>query len=194
MKVAMYVRVSTRGQTVKNQLKDLKQVASNAGWDVVEIYKDEGISGAKGRDGRPELDRMLKDATRRRFRKLMVWDISRLGRSLGDLIETTRELEEAKVSLFFHRDAVDTATASGKLFFHIVGAIGEFERERIRERINSGLDRARAQGKVLGRKKGSYTIDRAKVRKLRDAGGSIRGVAKELGISPSTVQAALKAG
>ena len=192
MKIALYLRVSTSSQTVENQRRDLESVASNAEWEIVEIYKDEGISGAKGRKGRPGLDRMLKDATRRRFKKLLVWDISRLGRSLGDLIEITRELEKAGVGLYFHRDAVDTESASGRLFFHIVGAIGEFERERVSERILSGLERAKAQGKVLGRPKGSFTANRSKIRKLRDEGNSIRKVAETLKISPSTVQAALK--
>jgi len=188
MKVALYVRVSTKEQTVKNQLRDLRKVAKDAGWEIVETYSDNGISGAKGRNGRPELDRMLNDATRRKFKKLLCWDISRLGRSLADLMEITKALEEAKVSLYFHKDAVDTSTASGRLFFQIVGAIGEFERERISERITAGMARRKDSGKAIGRQVGAFTIDKKKVHKLRKNGLSLRGIAKEMGISLSSVQ------
>ena len=98
---------------------------------------------------------MLDDATRRRFKKLLVWDLSRLGRSLRDLIGISDHFQERSIDLYVHKDAIDTGTASGRLFFHIVGAIGEFERERIRERINAGLARAKAEGKKLGRPEGT---------------------------------------
>jgi DNA invertase Pin-like site-specific DNA recombinase len=187
MKVAIYLRVSTKGQTVNNQLRDLEAVAKNANWEITQVYSDNGVSGAKGRAKRPELDKMLNDATRRRFSKLLAWDISRLGRSLSDLLEITKTLEEAKVSLYFHRDAVDTSSASGRLFFNIVASIGEFERERISERITAGLATAKAKGKTLGRKKGFYTSDVKNIQKLRKEGSSIRGIAKALGCSPTTV-------
>ena len=195
--VALYLRVSTDGQTVANQKRELEGMAKRAEWKIVEVYQDKGISGAKGRNGRPELDRMLNDATRRRFKKLLVWDLSRLGRSLRDLISITDQLQELAIDLYVHKDAIDTATASGRLFFHIVGAIGEFERERMRERINAGLARAKAEGKKLGRPEGS-TKDKVKhqadIVSLRDAGMSIRKIAGALSVSTSTVQAALKRG
>ncbi len=182
-------------QTVANQRRELEGMAERAGWNIVEIYQDKGISGAKGRNGRPELNRMMEDATRRRFKKLLVWDLSRLGRSLRDLISITDHFQELGIDLYVHKDAIDTSTASGRLFFHIVGAIGEFERERIRERINAGLARAKADGKKLGRPKGS-TVDKVKhqadIVSLRDAGMSIRKIAGALRVSTSTVQAALK--
>jgi len=192
--VAFYLRVSTDGQTVANQLRELEAVAERAGWNVVDVYQDKGISGAKGRSGRPELDRMLSDATRRRFKRLLVWDLSRLGRSLRDLIDMSEHFQQVGVDLYVHRDAIDTGTASGRLFFHIVGAIGEFERERIRERINAGLARARQQGKKLGRPVGTTkgTIKhQAEIVTLRQAGLPIRKIASALRISTSTVQAAL---
>ncbi len=140
---------------------------------------------------------MLDDATRRRFKKLLVWDLSRLGRSLRDLIGISDHFQERSIDLYVHKDAIDTGTASGRLFFHIVGAIGEFERERIRERINAGLARAKAEGKKLGRPEGTT---KAKVKhqdeitSLRGAGMSIRKIASTVRVSTSTVQAALRRG
>ena len=193
--VALYLRVSTDGQTVANQRRELEDMAKRAGWKIVEVYQDKGISGAKGRNGRPELDRMLNDATRRRFKKLLVWDLSRLGRSLRDLISITDHFQELGIDLYVHKDAIDTGTASGRLFFHIVGAIGEFERERIRERINAGLARAKAEGTRLGRPVGT-TKDKVKhqteIVSLRGADMSIRKIAGTLNVSTSTVPAALK--
>ena len=196
-RVALYLRVSTGGQSVANQKRELEAMAKQAGWKIVEVYQDKGISGAKGRNGRPELDQMLNDATRRRFKKLLVWDLSRLGRSLRDLISITDHFQELGIDLYVHKDAIDTGTASGRLFFHIVGAIGEFERERIRERINAGLARAKAEGKTLGRPEGTTknkVKHQAEIVSLRDAGMSIRKIAGALSVSTSTVQAALKRG
>ena len=166
-----------------------------AKWKVIEVYQDKGVSGANGRNGRPELDRMLDDATRRRFKKLLVWDLSRLGRSLRDLISISDHFRERSIDLYVHKDAIDTGTTSGRLFFHIVGVIGEFERDRIRERINAGLARAKAEGKTLGRFEGTTKAKvkhQAEIVSLRDAGMSIRKIASTVRVSTSTVQAALK--
>ena len=114
-RVALYLRVSTDGQTVANQRGDLEAMAERAGWQIVDVYQDKGVSGAKGRNGRPELNRMMEDATRRRFKKLLVWDLSRLGRSLRDLISITDHFQELGIDLYVHKDAIDTGTASGRL-------------------------------------------------------------------------------
>ncbi len=138
---------------------------------------------------------MLDDATRRRFKKLLVWDLSRLGRSLRDLISISDHFRERSIDLYVHKDAIDTGTTSGRLFFHIVGVIGEFERDRIRERINAGLARAKAEGKTLGRFEGTTKAKvkhQAEIVSLRDAGMSIRKIASTVRVSTSTVQAALK--
>jgi DNA invertase Pin-like site-specific DNA recombinase len=193
--VALYLRVSTGGQSVANQRRELEGMAKRAGWKIVEVYQDKGISGAKGRNGRPDLDRMLDDATRRRFKKLLVWDLSRLGRSLRDLISIADQFQEVGIDLYVHKDAIDTSTTSGRLFFNIVGAIGEFEHERIRERINAGLARAKAEGKKLGRPEGttkSKVKHQAEIISLRGAGMSIRKIASTVRVSTSTVQNALK--
>src|SRR6478752_4461402 len=152
-RAALYVRVSTDAQTVENQIRELRQVAGRRGWEVVEVYSDAGISGAKSRNGRPGLDSMLKDANRRKFDIVMAWAIDRLGRSLIDLLDTIQHLEACGVDLYLDQQAIDTTTPMGKLVFQVTGAFAEFERSMIRQRVRAGLRRAVAQGKVLGRPK-----------------------------------------
>jgi DNA invertase Pin-like site-specific DNA recombinase len=186
-RAALYVRVSTDAQTVENQIRELRQVARRRGWDVLEVYRDAGISGAKGRNGRPGLDSLLKDASRRKFDIIMAWAIDRLGRSLSDLLDTIQHLEACGVDLYLDQQAIDTTTPMGKLVFQIAGAFAEFERTMIRQRIKAGLKRAIAQGVKLGRPK----IDSATERKVRmrlAKGMGILKVAKSLGIGTGTVQ------
>jgi len=186
-RAALYVRVSTDAQTVENQMRELRQVAVRRGWDVVEVYSDAGISGAKGRNGRPGLDSVLKDATRRKFDIVMAWAIDRLGRSLLDLLGTIGHLEACGVDLYLDQQSIDTTTPMGKLVFQVTGAFAEFERTMIRQRIKAGLKRAVAQGVKLGRPK----IDSATERKVRQQlakGVGILKVAKSLGIGTGTVQ------
>jgi DNA invertase Pin-like site-specific DNA recombinase len=121
--VAVYVRVSTDKQTVDAQLHQLQEIAERRGWQVVEVYRDEGISGAKGRDKRPGLDALLNDASRRRFDVVMAWAIDRLGRSLIDLLGTIQHLEAAGVDLYLDRQNIDTTTSMGRLLFQITGAL-----------------------------------------------------------------------
>jgi DNA invertase Pin-like site-specific DNA recombinase len=162
-RAALYVRVSTDSQTVENQIRELRQVAERRGWEVVEVYNDAGISGAKGRNGRPGLDSMLKDASRRRFDVAMAWAIDRLGRSLTDLLHIIQHLEACGVDLYLDQQSIDTTTPMGKLVFQVTGAFAEFERTMIRQRVKAGLKRAVAQGVRLGRPK----IDNATERKVR---------------------------
>jgi DNA invertase Pin-like site-specific DNA recombinase len=186
-RAALYVRVSTDAQTVENQTRELRQVAKRRGWDVVEVYNDAGISGAKGRNGRPGLGALLKDASRRKFDIVMAWAIDRLGRSLSDLLDTIQHLEACGVDLYLDQQAIDTTTPMGKLVFQLTGAFAEFERTMIRQRIKAGLKRAVAQGVKLGRPK----IDSAtewKVRRQLAKGAGILKVAKSLGIGTGTVQ------
>ena len=186
-RAALYVRVSTDAQTVENQIRELRQVAKRRGWDVGEVYKDAGISGAKGRNGRPGLDAMLTDASRRKFDIVMAWAIDRLGRSLSDLLDTIRHLEACGVDLYLDQQAIDTTTPTGKLVFQIAGAFAEFERTMIRQRINAGLKRAVAQGVKLGRPRVDSTTER-KVRKQLAKGLGILKVARSLGVGTGTVQ------
>jgi DNA invertase Pin-like site-specific DNA recombinase len=186
-RAALYVRVSTDAQTVENQMRELRQVAVRRGWDVVEVYSDAGISGAKGRNGRPGLDSVLKDATRRKFDIVMAWAIDRLGRSLVDLLGTIGHLEACGVDLYLDQQSIDTTTPMGKLVFQVTGAFAEFERTMIRQRVKAGLKRAVAQGVKLGRPKIDSATER-KVRKQLAKGVGILKVAKSLGIGTGTVQ------
>ncbi len=190
-RVAIYARVSTTQQTVQNQLDALREVASRSGYSIVEEFVDDGISGAKGRVDRPALDRMLRDCAKRRFDMVMVWDISRLGRSLQNLIEVMNELQSLKVDLFFVQQGMDTSTASGRMMFSVFGALGEYERELIRERTLLGQQRARAQGVKFGRPRTVTDNTRDAIRLMRSQGVAIRKIATTLGIGVSTCYAAM---
>ena len=200
-RAALYVRVSTDHQTVENQIRELSQVAERRGWEVVEIYQDAGISGAKGRDGRPGLDTMLNDASRRKFDVVMAWAIDRLGRSLVDLLGTIQGLEACGVDLYLDQQNIDTTTPAGKLMFQITGAFAEFERSMIRTRVNAGLKRAKDQIKRQGhfvtkhgdvkKRLGRPNADPAKLQKARAElakGIGIKRVAKAVGLGVGTFQ------
>src|SRR5262249_31720212 len=186
-RAAIYVRVSTDKQTVENQLRELKQIAERRGWQVVEEYHDAGISGAKGREERPGLDRMLKDASRRRFDVVMAWAIDRLGRSLIDLLGTIQGLEASGVDLFLEQQAIDTTTPAGKLMFQVTGAFAEFERSMIRQRVKAGLKRAAEQGTQLGRPRIAPAVEKRILSHLRDGKGILK-VARLVGVGTGTVQ------
>ena len=154
-RAALYVRVSTDQQSVESQVRELREVAERRGWSIVEVYRDAGISGAKGRDQRPGLDAMLNDAGRRRFDVLMVWAIDRLGRSLIDLLGTIQHLEAVGVDVYLDQQHIDTTTPAGRLLFQLTGAFAEFERSMIRVRVRAGLSAIRAKierdGKFLSK-------------------------------------------
>lgn len=150
-KVALYLRVSTDDQTVANQERELREVADRAGWEIVAVYKDEGVSGSKGRDRRPGLDEMLKDAVRRKFDVVAAWSVDRLGRSLQDLVAMLSDIHAAGVDLYLHQQAIDTTTPGGKAMFQMMGVFAEFERAMIRDRVKAGMARAKASGKRLGK-------------------------------------------
>lgn len=154
MRVALYARVSTnKDQTVENQLIALREWAGGRGHEVVAEFLDEGISGTKGRDKRPGLDALMKAATLGKFNMVGVTALDRLGRSLPHLVALVAELEALKVGLFVRNLALDTSTPAGQLMFNVMGSLAQFERELIRERTMLGLERARKQGKTLGRPK-----------------------------------------
>jgi DNA invertase Pin-like site-specific DNA recombinase len=186
-RVAIYVRVSTDKQTIENQLRELRRVAEHRGWKVVQEYCDAGISGAKGREARPGLDEMLKDAQRRRFDVVMAWAIDRLGRSLIDLLGTIQALEACGVDLYLDQQALDTTTPAGKLMFQITGAFAEFERSMIRQRVNAGLKRAVEAGKQLGRPRIDPALEKRIQSQLRTGKGMLK-IAIELGVGSGTVQ------
>ena len=186
-RAAIYVRVSTDKQTVENQVAALRQIAERRGWEIVEQYHDAGISGSKGRDGRPGLDQMLKDASRRKFDVIMAWAIDRLGRSLIDLLGTIQTLEACGVDLYLDQQSIDTTTPAGKLMFQVCGAFAEFERSMIQQRVRAGLKRAAEKGNYPGRPKISEALEKRIQTQLRAGKGILR-VAREIGVGTGTVQ------
>lgn len=187
MKVAIYVRVSTNDQTTENQVRELKQWADRASHEVVAIYDDNGVSGAKGREYRKEFDKLLKGAVRREFDLVAAWSVDRLGRSLQDLIGFLQELHGAGVDLYLHQQALDTTTPSGKAMFQMMGVFAEFERSMISERVKAGLARAKGNGTQLGRPRVSPENE-AQILKLRSKGMGMLAIGKKLGVGTSTVQ------
>jgi DNA invertase Pin-like site-specific DNA recombinase len=186
-RAALYLRVSTDGQTTENQRLALEAVAEQCSWTITNVYEDAGIIGAKGRDKRAGLDAMLKDAARGRFDVAMAWAMDRLGRSLADLMGTLTELEAAHIDLFLHQQAIDTTTPAGRMFFHVTGAFAAFERGMIRERVLAGLERAKAKGVRLGRPMVSGKTEAAIRARLATGEGMLK-VAKTLGVGTGTVQ------
>jgi DNA invertase Pin-like site-specific DNA recombinase len=166
---------------------ELRQIAERRGWEVVEVYNDAGISGSKGRDQRPGLDRMLKNASKRHFDVVMAWAIDRLGRSLIDLLGTVQHLEACHVDLYLDQQAIDTTTPTGKLMFQITGAFAEFERSMIRQRVTAGLRRAVEQGKQLGRPRIDPKLEQRILSHLRKGTGILK-TAKLCEVGTGTVQ------
>ncbi len=184
---AIYARVSTDGQTTENQLLELRQVALRMGWDVVAEYVDHGISGAKGRDKRPQFDALCKGAIRREFDIVMAWSVDRLSRSLQHLLTFLGEVHAKDVDLYLHQQGIDTTTPAGKAMFQMCGVFAEFERAMIQDRVKAGLARAVARGTRLGRPPVSARIE-TKIRAARREGKGIRKIAAEVGVGVSVVQ------
>src|ERR1700691_2567732 len=161
------------------------------GHEVVEVYRDHGISGGKGRDKRPAFDALCHDATQRRFDVVMAWSVDRLGRSLQDLISFLSELHALHIDLFLHQQGLDTTTPSGKAMFQMMGVFAEFERAMIQERVRAGLARARAEGTKSGKPIGRPTIPASTeqaIAKALQRGLGIHRVAKSVGVGAGTVQ------
>ncbi len=191
-RVAIYARVSTDGQTTDNQLLELRAVAERCGWQIVHEYTENGVSGAKGRSQRPQFDELCKAAVRREFDVVMAWSVDRLGRSLQHLVQFLGELQAKRVDLYLHQQGIDTTTPAGKAMFQMCGVFAEFERAMIQERVRAGLERARAQGKTLGRPKVGRDKEAA-IRAARATGKGKKAIARELGVGVSVVQRILTA-
>jgi DNA invertase Pin-like site-specific DNA recombinase len=145
---AIYVRVSTGSQTTENQLRELRTVAERHGWKIVTEFSDKGISGAKGREQRPGLNKLLKAVACREIDIVLAWSVDRLGRSLQDLLSLLAELHAKGIDLYLHQQGLDTSTPAGKALFQMMGVFSEFERAIISERVRSGLERAKARFSV----------------------------------------------
>ena len=186
-RVAIYGRVSTSEQTTDNQINFLQEIVSRNDWELVQTYVDEGISGTKGRDKRPEFDRLCKDMVRRKFNRILVWDISRLGRSLQHLVEFLNEVQSVNCHLYIHQSGLDTSTPSGRMMFQMVGVFSEFERSMISERVKLGLKRVKSKGTKLGRPTKIDEETKVKIWSLIDTGKSLSEVSRVLQISKMSV-------
>ncbi len=186
-RVALYLRVSTDGQTVENQRRELEEIARRQGWVVHAIYEDNGVSGAKGRDERPGYDALCRAVARREIDMVAAWSVCRLGRSLTHLVTFLGELQAKGVNLYLHVQGLDTSTPAGRAMFQMLGVFSEFERAMVQERVRAGLSRARAAGKRLGRPWSVSPAKAALIRADRKAGESLRKVAARYGTTDTTV-------
>ena len=186
-RAVFYLRVSTIDQTTANQERELRAIAARMGCEVVKVYKDHGISGAKGRNGRPAFDALCRDAARRQFDVIMAWSVDRLGRSLQDLIGFLSEIHALGIDLFLHQQGLDTTTPAGKAVFQMMGVVAEFERVMIQERVRAGLARAKGEGKRLGRPPIASELQK-RILDARAGGLSVRKTAAKFEVNPSTVQ------
>jgi DNA invertase Pin-like site-specific DNA recombinase len=186
-RAALYLRVSTNGQTVDNQRRELMAAAQRHGWEVVAEFSDQGISGKNGREKRPGFDRLCAAVSRRECDLVASWSVDRLGRSLQHLVGFLGELHAKRVDLYLHQQGVDTSTPAGKALFQMMGVFAEFERAMIVERINAGLARAKANGVVLGRPKVSPRNEERARKELAKGTGVLR-TARLVGLGTGTVQ------
>ena len=188
-RVAIYARVSTtnHGQDVSLQTRELRQFAEARGWQVAGEYVDSGVSGAK--DSRPELNRLIADAHKRRFDVVAVWRFDRFARSVSHLLRALETFKALGIDFVSFSEQMDTSTPAGKMVFTVLGAVAELERSLIAERVRAGLRNARAKGKRLGRPR--VAVDAARIATLRKLGRSWRAIADELEVSVRSARRAV---
>jgi DNA invertase Pin-like site-specific DNA recombinase len=188
MKTALYARVSTtnHGQDTDVQLRELREYCQRRGWEITTEYVDAGISGAKER--RPQLDKLVQDAKRRKFDAVVVYRYDRFARSLRHLVNALEEFRALGIDFVSLHEGVDTSTPNGRLVFGIFASIAEFERELIRDRVKSGIRNARAKGKTIGRPR--VTVDAATIGSLRSQGQSWSAICLETGLSAGVAKRA----
>jgi DNA invertase Pin-like site-specific DNA recombinase len=189
--IAIYVRVSTDHQTVDNQLLELRKSAVRNDCVIVGEYVDKGVSGSYGRDRRPQWDNLLKAVNRKEFDCIYIWDISRAGRSMRDLIQFLEDIQSKDVDLYIHNSGIDTSTPTGKMMFSFLSVFAEFERSMIRSRVQSGMERAKTHGtksgKKIGRPSNVNPSTEAAVIALRENGMSLNKIGRELGIGSGSI-------
>jgi len=186
-KAVIYSRVSTNEQTVDNQLKVLREVAEKRGLEVVREISDEGISGATGRDARKGFDELIKGSIKNEWDIILVWDVSRLGRSLKHLVSFLEDIQSANCDMYIHQSGIDTSTPSGKMMFGMLSVFSEFERSMIRERVIAGQQRAKSEGKHIGRPTNVNDGIITAAYQLRQNNVPIKRIAKDLQIGVGTV-------
>ena len=183
----IYARVSTDSQTTDNQINELNRVAELKGYKIVHTFKDEGISGSKGRDERKGFDELIKGAVKKDFDMILCWSVDRLGRSLQDLVSFLNEIHSVNCDLYIHQSGIDTSTPSGKMMFQMCGVFAEFERGMIRERVISGQNRAKEQGKHIGRPTNLNDGLVSSIKFMREKGMGIGRIAKDLKVGVGTI-------
>lgn len=185
MRAAVYARVSTsnNGQSPEMQLRELREYCQRRGWEVANEYVDVGISGAK--EKRPELDRLMADAHRRKFNVVAVWKFDRFARSVSHLLRALDTFKTLGVEFVSLSESLDTATPAGRMVFTVLGAVAELERSLIAERVRAGLRNARAKGKILGRPRRDLDISR--IAALRAQGHGWKAIARELKVGVGTL-------
>jgi DNA invertase Pin-like site-specific DNA recombinase len=190
-RVGLYLRVSTDEQTTENQRLMLTEAIERRGWRIVDTFEDNGVSGAKGRDKRPQFDRLLKAVTRRKIDIVAAWSVDRLGRSLQHLVSFLGEMDAAGCDLYLEKQAIDTTTPAGRALFQMLGVFAEFERSILQERIHAGIARARRNGtksgKPIGRARTSSKVE-AEIRATLAAGNGVIKTARLCGVGVGTVQ------
>jgi DNA invertase Pin-like site-specific DNA recombinase len=186
MRAAIYARVSTtnHGQDVTLQTRELQQFAQARGWEIAGEYVDSGVSGTK--DSRPELNRLIADAHKRRFDVVCVWRFDRFARSVSHLLRALETFKALGIDFVSFSEQMDTSTPAGKMVFTVLGAVAELERSLIVERVRAGLRNARAKGKRLGRPR--VTVDASRIATLRAEGLSWAKIGERLGVSEGTVR------
>ena len=188
----IYARVSTDSQTTDNQINELNRVAELKGYKIVHTFKDEGISGAKGRDERKGFDELIKGAVKKDFDMILCWSVDRLGRSLQDLVSFLNEIHSVNCDLYIHQSGIDTSTPSGKMMFQMCGVFAEFERGMIRERVISGQNRAKEQGKHIGRPTNLNDGLVSSIKFMREKGMGIGRIANDLKVGVGTIYRVLE--
>jgi DNA invertase Pin-like site-specific DNA recombinase len=182
MKAVIYARVSTtNGQNPEMQTREIRQYVERRGWELAGEYVDAGFSGTK--EKRPEVDRLMADAHKRRFDVVVVWKFDRFARSVSHLLRALETFNALGIAFVSLSESIDTSTPAGKMVFTVLGAVAELERSLIVERVKSGLRNARANGQILGRPR--MIVDVKDVRARLKAGESLRAVARSLKVSPA---------
>ena len=191
MKVGIMSRCSTLQQSNESSLEELRSICEKSDYEIVEEYIENGVSGSKGKEDRKELQRMLSDCKKRKFEKLIVWELSRLGRSLPHLVNTLQEMKDSGVDLYSVREGIDTSTSMGKTMFGLIGVFSEFELEVRKDRVQRGIEHYRKKHNTWGRKKSITDEQMDQCHGLRKSGLSIRKISSEVGISIGSVSKVL---
>jgi DNA invertase Pin-like site-specific DNA recombinase len=193
MKVICYARCSTVHQNPENQLNELRTAAERYGWTILKEYIDHGVSGKKGREQRPQFNAMMNSALRKEADLVMFWGIDRASRNLSHLVEMMSDLHSKNVGMYFHQQNIDSTTPSGRAMLSMAGVFAQFESEMLRERILASHERAKSEGKTIGRPSMINEALKTSIRYMREQGVGIKKIASELNVGVGTVYKVIRA-